>query len=252
LDVEVLQGFLNAYFGDDRLAITGQIDANTDRAIRDWQRDAGLVVDGQVDPARFIRIEREFTVAEIRLSVGLPAPALGEVVLLGADRLESFTVMDAEPVDATATDYVFLASGESLNLAFDGSEWSAANSEEALALALAFEAALDPAPSGEQMSAGADESGREVVIDGRLALASPVDSAGLPASAVVPDANGTACVWLAREGASSAAKNPLEKVEGLDLTGISATGVALVSATELVGRDLLLNPAEFADTSTCQ
>ncbi|MDR0593443.1 MAG: peptidoglycan-binding protein [Bifidobacteriaceae bacterium] len=262
-DVETLQAFLNAYFADDRLAVTGKVDADTGRAIREWQDNTGMEPDGTVDPGQFALIGGEFVAREVSVAVGMPAPALGTVVVAGADRLGSLRVTASE--DVTAGEYMFVASGEQLRVQLDGGEWTAANHDEALAFVLAFDAASsgDGSQPGGGTGVGAGDGVRDVVVEGRLALATPINVAGLPPAALVSGSEGGACAWLLREGVwedettraagdGRSAETLTEMVGGIDVVGISLAGSALVADGTLAGRNVLLDPASFVDTAACR
>lgn len=270
-DVRILQRFLSAYLHDDRIRVTGEFDWETDQAVRRWQHKAGLFVDGIVDPSRFVRINGEFTASEVAVSVGAPAPALGAMVAQGVDTLDSFVLTDPAQGDASAGGYAFLASGEVLQVSFDGTEWTPVGDEEALAFAAVFDV---PADDGESVAETRDpvrtQGARVVTIDGRLALTTPVAVAGLAPAALVSNPDGSGCVWLADEdggpefSTTMSTSDPtdvrdaptnghvFEMFTGLRIVGVSLTGSALVDNPELVGRRLLLNPVDFADTSQCR
>ncbi|MDR1635153.1 MAG: peptidoglycan-binding protein [Bifidobacteriaceae bacterium] len=263
-DVEALQAFLNSYFGDDRLDVTGEIDIHTQQAIREWQRATGMATDGTIRPEQFALISGAFVAGEVRVVVGMPSPALGDVVLTGVDRLGSIQV--SGPADTVGGDYSFLVSGRSVAIRFDGREWTPADGDETLALAMEFDTTSSQEASDSSGGPGSEgqAASHQVVIEGRLALATPIVVAGLPPGALAPGSADHACAWLLREDVSDVemariresgldVEGFVEIVEGLDVAGISLAGSALVTGSApLGGRNVLLDPGSFLDTSACR
>jgi peptidoglycan hydrolase-like protein with peptidoglycan-binding domain len=252
-DVEVLQRFLKAYLKIDDVAVTGEVDAKTDRLIRQWQRKAGLEENGTADPARFVRISSEFTVSKVLVTVGMPAPPLGTAVLAEPQTLQSLVVTGATLTNEATQDYIFITSGQSLRLVFDGKDWSAVDGKEALAFVSIFDSISDTeVSSSKSESEGRTAADNEIVIDGRLTLALPVTVAGLPPGALVSSPTGKACVWLEKSSSSSATEVTYQVVSDVEVVGVSLTGTALVADLDLIGQRILLNPTDLVNVSACR
>lgn len=225
-DVAVAQEVLNAVLPGTNLPLSGKFGPATENAVKSYERKLGIAEPtGVLNPAWFVLLpDDEFTVGDVALRLGQPAPGAGEAALSGAQEVTEVTVSTES--DGPDGKYRFVYQGKDFDVARTGDEWRLA----------------DEAAASELLNnlSAAPEDGL-LQVEGRIALATPVQGQAVPPAALVLDQQGRTCVLLA-EGFRAVTVEPL---------GSAVDGAALIRSDLEVGEGVLVNPLQMVPGTPC-
>lgn len=218
-DVAAAQEILNSLDPAAMLEVDGRYGADTQRAVSNYERSLGLGRgSGVFDPSWFVRVPPSgFTVAEVEIGPGEPAPGRGERFATGVPELVSAKISVAS--NAPDGVYEFVSEGRRVPVVRSGGEWVVDPEEIGTVL---------PGPKAPS------DSLDQAQVEGIVRLAT-----GLPAQAVPPASLIEATTPLACVAVISGAEIALHSVE---LLGSDASGSVLISPALPEDAQVLVNP----------
>lgn len=222
-DVAAAQELLNAVVPATSLVADGRFGVATEEAVRIYERSLGIErPTGVFDPAWFVRVPHlEFTIADLTLIAGQPAPGRADQIGTGAPVLASVAIVTTtSPPDGA---YQFTHQGRALPVTRADGAWG-----------------VDVADAGALLGATPPEAGT-ADIDGVVRLVDGLPGQAVPPSALIDDAESSSCVAIV-EGRGF-------KLREVQVLTSDTAGAALIHPELPPDAEVLVNPHAIGERS---